>query len=215
MRTGAVQCGRFSFDPDQRRVCRDGVPVHLTPKAFDLIQVLLAEAPRVVTKAELHERLWPGTFVSDSSLAGLIKELRRVLDDDDATAPLIRTVHRIGYAWTLPADPVRPTAPVCHWLVLNSERVMLQQRQNVIGRDPASDVWLDIPGISRRHARIVIEGDLVTLEDLGSKNGTAVGEAPVQGPVALHDGDRVRFGPVESVYRKSDSGVSTQTREPA
>jgi DNA-binding winged helix-turn-helix (wHTH) protein len=52
----------------------------------------------VVSKPELHERLWPGTFVSDSSLTGLVKELRRVLEDNDADSPVIRTVHRVGYA---------------------------------------------------------------------------------------------------------------------
>jgi DNA-binding winged helix-turn-helix (wHTH) protein len=204
--------GPFSVDLNQRRVLRDGVPLHLTPKAFDLIHVLIAEAPRVVSKRELHERLWPGTFVSDSSLTGLIKELRRVLPDDDPSAPVIRTVHRIGYAWALDVDAAVADPSIWHWVVVNGRRFVLQQRENIIGRDPASDVWLDIPGVSRRHARMVVDGTEVTVVDLGSKNGTTVGDVPVVEPVALHDGDCVRFGPAEAVFHSSGRGLSTETR---
>jgi len=208
----AVQSGPFCIDPRQRRVIRDGRALHLTPKAFDLAHVLISEAPRVVSKRELHERLWPGTFVSESSLTGLIKELRRVLDDDDDGMPVIRTVHRVGYAWALAVETALAESRLWHWLVVNGRRTVLQHRENVIGRDPASTVWLDIPGISRRHARIVINGDEVLLEDLGSKNGTTVGNAVVDSTVALHDGDRIRFGSVEGLYRTSSGGLSTETQ---
>jgi len=51
---------------------------------------------------EVHltrQRLWSGTFVSDATLVGLIKEVRRALDDRKANAPLIRTAHGVGYAF--------------------------------------------------------------------------------------------------------------------
>ena len=56
--------------------------IHLTPKGFDLLALLVSEAPRVVPKAELHQRMWPGTFVSDATLVGLVKEVRRALHDE-------------------------------------------------------------------------------------------------------------------------------------
>ena len=62
---------------------RGDAVVHLTAKAFDLLALLVDEAPRVVRKAELHERLWPGTFVSEAALGALVKELRRALEDRD------------------------------------------------------------------------------------------------------------------------------------
>jgi DNA-binding winged helix-turn-helix (wHTH) protein len=207
-----VQCGPFFIDSGQRRILRDGVALHLTPKAFDLVHVLITEAPRVVSKRELHELLWTGTFVSDSSLTGLIKEIRRVLEADDADAEVIRTVHRVGYAWAVAIEPARHESRPWHWLVVNGRRVVLQQRENIIGRDPASGIWLDVPGISRRHARIVIDGEEVVLEDLGSKNGTTVGNTPVHAAVALHDGDRIRFGSVDGLYRRSGGGMSTETQ---
>jgi len=210
-----LRCGPFAVDQDQRLLFRDGVPLRLTPKAFDLFQLLVTEAPRVVSKRELHERLWPGTFVSDSNLTGLVKELRRVLEDDDPDAPVIRTVHRVGYACGLDVAAERPEPGTRHWLVLDGRRFVLQHRENIVGRDPASDVWVDVPGISRRHARITIDGSAVLLEDLGSKNGTTVGDSPVEETVSLRDGDRVRFGSVAGVYRTSSAGMSTETHSRA
>ena len=187
--------------------------MHLTPKAFDLLVLLASEAPRVVSKRELHERLWPGTFISDATLAGLIKELRRALDDHTRDAPIIRTAHRVGYAFCAPVDTVKPrsTRP-WHWLVLRGRRITLGDGENVVGRDPASDVCLDDPSVSRRHARMVIDADGVRLEDLGSKNGTTVGGQAIHDATALCGGERIVFGSVVAVYRTSASGMSTETR---
>jgi DNA-binding winged helix-turn-helix (wHTH) protein len=94
-----VRFGRFTFDSDRRVLRRDDVDVHLTPKAFDLLALLIQEAPRVLRKTELHERLWPDSFVSEATLVGLVKELRRALDDRDVTSRLIRTAFGVGYAF--------------------------------------------------------------------------------------------------------------------
>ena len=85
-----VRFGRFSFDRGTRLLTCDAASVHLTPMAFDLLSVLIDEAPRVVPKAELHSRLWPDSFVSDATLLGLVKEVRRALGDEGDGA-LIRT----------------------------------------------------------------------------------------------------------------------------
>ena len=65
---GGVRFGPFTLDSDRRQLTHsERGELHLTPKAFDLLALLVAEAPRVVRKGELHERLWPGTFVSDAA----------------------------------------------------------------------------------------------------------------------------------------------------
>jgi DNA-binding winged helix-turn-helix (wHTH) protein len=209
----AMRFGPFVLDAARRQLFRSDTAVHLTPKAFDLLVLLVGAAPRVLSKGELHERLWSDTYVSDATLVGLVKELRRALDDRDPAAPVIRTAHRIGYAFcfeveTVPQRSVRP----CHWLVLRGRRVALQEGENLIGRDPEAQVWLDAAGVSRRHARIVIAGVDVLLEDLGSKNGTTVGSHPVEGQVALRDGDHITFGSMPGVYKTSSAGMSTETR---
>lgn len=66
-------------------------------------------------------------------------------------------------------------------------------------------------GVSRRHARIVVEEARALLEDLGSKNGTVRGDARVKQAV-LQDGDRIHLGPLLLVYRASHSGMSTETQ---
>ena len=69
----------MTFDSSLRQVTCDGCEIDLTPKAFDLLTLLLANAGRVVTKQEVHAALWPDTLVSEATLVGLVKMLRRTL----------------------------------------------------------------------------------------------------------------------------------------
>lgn len=208
---------RFTLDTASRQLALDDTVRHLTPKAFDLLVLLTSEAPRVVTKSDIHKRLWPDAFVSDATLVGLVKELRHALDDRDRDSPLIRTAHRVGYAFCRPISPTVPAPQrvVWHWLVVRGRRFALHEGENVVGRDPGCDVWIDATGVSRRHARILVDRGGVRLEDLGSKNGSRVGDLRVATPVALQDGDRIAFGPVPGLYRTSSSGLSTETSRSA
>ena len=206
--------GRVTLDSATRQVVRGDALLHLTPKAFDLLNLLVHEAPRVVPKAELHERLWPTTFVSDATLVSLVKELRRALDDRDQTTPIIRTAHGVGYALAIAVDHVsNPGASDdWHWLEVEGRHIRLLDGENEIGRDPSCRVWLDVARVSRRHARVIVDADGARLEDLGSKNRTTIGSAAVAGPLRLSDGDQIHVGPVLLVYRRSRSGMSTETQ---
>ena len=206
-----VRFGPFELASELRQVLKNGVEVHLTPKAFDLFELLIAEAPRVLRKNELHDRLWPGTFVSDATLVGLVKEVRRALDDRDATSPLIRTAHGVGYAFagTLERVVVRPA--VTRWIVADTRRIPLPTGEHVIGRHPAAAVFLDVPGVSRRHARIVISDGGALLEDLGSKNGTKLRNKSVTGAMPLRDGDEIHVGPSRLIFYASATNISTET----
>jgi len=206
--------GSFTLDTAVRQVRRSGQPLHLTPKAFDLLTLLVAESPRVVPKGELHERLWPGTFVSDATLVGLVKELRKVLDDRDRSAPIIRTAHGVGYAIArvVTRELARPAA-VSHWVDLETHRVQLVEGENLIGRDPDARVWIDIASVSRRHAQVIVGPGGAVLHDLGSKNRTTVGGAVLSAPVDLRDGDQIVIGGRLLVYRTSRSGLPTETQQ--
>ena len=206
--------GAFTLDAPRRLVTRDGADVHLTPKAYDLLHLLVTEAPRVLTKSELHDRLWTQAVVSDATLTGLVKELRKALADSDRSAPLIRTVHGVGYSFcgTLAGAAPSLARSAAHWLVMRERRIALHQGSNVIGRDPDADVWLDASGVSRRHARIEVSHARVRLEDLGSKNGTTVGGTRIDSAVTLRDGDQIGFGAIPCVYRMARNGMSTETR---
>lgn len=204
--------GAFVFDAATRQVSRDGADVHLTPKAFDLLAVLLDAVPRVVTKTELHQLLWPKSFVSDATLVGLIKELRRALEDRDRQAPIIRTVPRIGYAFCkTTTSAATPAGGVWSWVLVAGQRLPLREGENTVGRDPLSSVWLDVASVSRHHARIVCNGMRAVIEDVGSKNGTTVDQQPVSAARELRNGDKITFGRVDAIYCASESGLPTVT----
>jgi pSer/pThr/pTyr-binding forkhead associated (FHA) protein len=79
----------------------------------------------------------------------------------------------------------------------------LSEGENVIGRDPRCSVWLDAPGVSRRHAAIRVDSATrrVTLEDLGSTNGTFLHRSRVRTEVALQDEDEIKIGTVMLTIR--------------
>jgi DNA-binding winged helix-turn-helix (wHTH) protein len=209
-----LRFGVFEFDAVTRRLRRDGMDIHLPPKAFELLAVLVDAAPRVVAKRELHARLWPGGAVADATLVALVKQLRRAMDDRDRRAPLIRTVHRVGYALeTGPTRRERALQPVRQcWLLVGQRRFPLPAGENVVGRDAAAQVRLDDANVSRRHARIIVSAAGTQIEDLGSKNGTFLdGLRLPAGAVPLPDGGRVVFGTLIASFHESGSGMPTLT----
>jgi DNA-binding winged helix-turn-helix (wHTH) protein len=199
--------GRFTIDPDTRQLLRDGAEIHLSPKAFDVLWTLIQRRPNVIEKTELHARIWPDTYVVDANLNVLIGEIRRALGDKPHKPEFIRTVHGVGYAFcgaavNVQEAPAAPGALLC-WVVWKERTFPLSEGDNVIGRDPGCSVWLDAPGVSRRHARIRIDSSnrRVALDDLGSTNGTLVRRRRIQGDVTLNDGDPITIGTVDLTIR--------------
>ena len=199
---------------------RGGRDIHLSPKAFDLLRTLVDQRPRVVDKAELHARIWPGTFVVDASLNVLIAEIRQALADRPRSPRFVRTVHRVGYAFCgeiVHLDRPQPELPGADgdrfWLVWNDRAIVLTAGDNIIGRDPQCNVWLDASGVSRRHACLRIAGhsDEVFLEDLGSKNGTFLEGSRLTTHRGLADGDLIRIGSVELKFRTWSARNASET----
>jgi DNA-binding winged helix-turn-helix (wHTH) protein len=209
--------GNFTIDDDTRQLLREDRAVHLSPKAFDLLTILLSARPRALTKTELHARLWPDTFVSDANLAMLVAEIRSALGDNARTPRFVRTVQRHGYAFHGSATDVAHSttlqrgAGLKYWLLAPLRQIWLTAGENVVGRDPGVQVWLDSASVSRRHARITVEGDRVTVEDLNSKNGTRVGGSQISTPLPLADGDEVRFGTISLTFRIWTGSEATKT----
>jgi DNA-binding winged helix-turn-helix (wHTH) protein len=209
-----VTFGPFTFDGAARELRGGGGPVHLSPKAFELLGMLLRSRPSAVSKTDLHRELWPDTFVSDGSLAVLVAEIRRAIGDSGRRPSFVRTVNRFGYAFVgaeLLSDPAPVGRLATTWsLTWKGERTRLKTGENILGRDPEADVCIDAVGVSRRHAMIVV-GDVVTLRDLSSKNGTFVDGTRLVAPVALSDSAEIRLGAVAIQFQRSQSALSTQT----
>jgi len=177
--------------------------------------LLLDRRPNAVGKEELHERLWPGTFVVDANLSVTMAEVRRALGDDPQEPRFIRTVHRVGYAFFTDAYDVAGGRPASStpraWLVWNDGVLRLEEGENLVGREPSCRVWLDVAGVSRRHAQIRVQGARATIEDLGSKNGTWLNDERISEPVVLRDGDRLQLGPESLDFRTSAAAAATKT----
>ena len=197
----------FVLDRATRQLLRDGKERHLEPKAFELLDLLLHRRPEAVAKTEILERLWPGTFVSESSLTGLVAQVRRALGDDPRRARFVRTVHGFGYAFFADAfaEPAAKTRAdrMQAKVIWEDQVILLEPGQNVLGRDEDVTVRIDAPGVSRRHARIVVDKGHATIEDLGSKNGTYLRERRLDAPAPLEDGDTFRLGRQLLVFRSS------------
>jgi DNA-binding winged helix-turn-helix (wHTH) protein len=203
-----IRFGPFTLDPDTRQLVDDRGEIRLTPKAFDLLLVLVRERPKVVHKRDLLAHIWPDTHVVEANVNVLIGELRKALGDQSKEPKYIRTVHATGFAFAadasaIDASPPRGVRSFRSWLLWGDRRFVLEEGTNLIGRDPRCDVWLDASRVSREHARISVDGAAgrVVLDDVGSTNGTIINRTPVAGPVTLADGDVIEIGSVELHFR--------------
>lgn len=199
-----------------RRLLRLATEVHLSPKAFDLLTLLVENQAKAMSKAELHEKLWPSTYVLETNLAGLVVELRRALDDSAGRPRYIRTMNRFGY-WFVgeahgsdEADKALTTR-TRYWLVWETRQIALGEGENILGRAPDVGVWIDAPGVSRHHALIRLGASGAAVEDLGSKNGTYVRGQRITESRPLADGDQIRLGSVVITFRIPPPAHSTET----
>lgn len=199
--------GRFVFDSRCRALSCDGTAVELSPKAFSLLEALVEARPAPVSKEVLYDRLWPKTFVQEGNLHNLVSEIRRALGKDSRR--ILRTVHGVGYAFD--ARDVEMSTGVSAFVLWNgNEAIHLPMGEAIIGRDPAATVVIDSSDVSRQHARLFVNDDHVTIEDLGSKNGTFVGTERVIAPRVLRgDEDGIRIGKTPLLLRKRGSVQST------
>lgn len=206
------------FDVASRTLDRGEASLHLTPKAFELLRILLEARPRVVTKAELMGRLWPETFVAEANLPILVGEVRHAIGDETRASRLIKTHHAVGYAFIgevrqLASRSTRPGEAVpLAVLTIDRRRLVLFVGENIVGRDLDVDIRLNDLSVSKRHARLMLGSASVTIEDLQSKNGTFVNDAMIDRVTELGPSAHLRFGTVHAQFEiVTTSDASTLT----
>ena len=183
----AFEFGPFLLDPAKRSLLRDGVPQSLTPKAFDLLALLVRHRERVLSKEELISTLWPETFVEEANLSQQIFVIRRTLNGDSEGADYVATIPRRGYRFTAqviersdserlagsaPNDPSRRRS---RWLVpsLGAAVVLVAAllavfwRQFAADPDPRILVVTAFPGLER-FPSISPDGNFVVFSWTGS-----------------------------------------------
>ena len=104
--------GPFALDPNKRALFRQGKPVTLTPKAFDVLLYLAQNPNRVVSKEELLKSVWAGSFVEEGNLTQNVFLLRKVLSEESGESGLIVTVPRVGYQFAAEVATIAETVPV-------------------------------------------------------------------------------------------------------
>ena len=212
----ALHFGEFAADLGSRQLWHGAEAVPVGPKAFELLEQLLRSRPRALSKAQIRDRLWPRTVASESNLSTLVNELRTALGDRARKPRFIRTVYGFGYAFcgeaTEVAEAERPGSARARRLrlFLHDREIALRPGENLLGRLDEGVAWFESPTVSRRHARIVVEGGKATLEDLGSKNGTFLRGQRISSPRSLADGDEILLGRVPMTFRVLPP-VSTKT----
>ena len=210
-----VRFGDCKFDSETRELLRRDELVHLSPKAFRLLELLLENRPRALSKADLQQRIWPDTFVSEANLASLAAEVREAIGEEGRSAHFVRTVYGFGYAFSgeaAEATRPTPTTPLRrHCLSHGKREIDLVEGENIVGRDVDAIVRIDDPTVSRHHARLVVAGPAVTVEDLGSKNGSFLDGKRLRAARPLKSGSAVKFGSVLMTFRTYSPEESTET----
>jgi len=210
----SLSFGDFELDQERRQLLWWGRPVPLEPRAYELLSLLVERRPRALSRAQIRDVVWPGVFISESTLSQAVNAIRRALDDDARRPRFIRTAHGFGYGFCGEArnttdGPPRDVSGAQPRLVWGDRVLSLTAGENLMGRDKEAAVCLDAASVSRHHARILVEGPRATLEDLGSKNGTSLNGERVCGARELRDGDTVRVGEVQLLFRSLPFDGST------
>jgi len=209
------------LDLDRRVLTRAAAAQHLSPKAMDVLALLIERRPRVVSKQELFDAIWPGAFVTDNVLATLVTDIRAATGDDARRPRFVRTVHGQGYVFDAAVaedQPGVPSTPSTCVLLRDRQEIRLMDGDNILGRMGDGVLVIESRSVSKRHARVTVGAGEVTIEDLGSKNGTWIGDEPVTARHPIRDGDMIRLGRVVLTVRIGGVAASTTTstgaREP-
>lgn len=215
--------GPFRVDPRERFLLRNDAVVPLAPKLFDALLFLLRHAGQLVTREDLTRQLWPDTFVDEGAPAKNLWLLRKALETAGGAADAIQTIPRVGYRFTGTVRRTtrkRPDASGASCARLlecrlswAGKKTRLRDGAWVLGRSPEADVVVGMANVSRRHAKIVVDGAKATIEDLASRNGTFVCGVRIESPTPLSDGDEIHLGSVRVLFSVCSDDASTMTEQ--
>jgi DNA-binding winged helix-turn-helix (wHTH) protein len=201
--------GAFDLDARTGELRKRGVRIRLQEQPFQLLATLVERAGDLVTRDELRSRLWTTstTIAFDQAVNNAVAKIRIALSDSAESPRFVETLARRGYRFiedvewvgdpggapaSQPAAAPAARAAIVR-LTTDDRTVVLTEGSHIVGRDPDASVWIDSAVVSRHHARLIVQRDGITIEDLDSRNGTFVNGARVAGVSALAHGDELRI----------------------
>jgi DNA-binding winged helix-turn-helix (wHTH) protein/Tol biopolymer transport system component len=136
--TGKFSFGEYELDCDRRLLTRAGEPLNLYPKAFDLLEHLVENRGRAVSKDELLERVWPGQFVEENNLTVQVSAQRKTFGDTNVSKRFIATIPGKGYKFVADvSEPIRDGEIVVETHKI--QRIVVEQGVEKFGKN---DPWL-------------------------------------------------------------------------
>lgn len=133
MDSGSFRFERFTLNPGDRQLRRDGVPVELNARYLDALGLLVREAGKLVSKERFHDEVWRGVPVTDEALTQCIRTLRRQLGDDAANPRFIETVPKHGYRFIGAVEPLAAAVPSVRAAAVPWRRILLLGGAGTIG----------------------------------------------------------------------------------
>lgn len=214
--------GLFELDLQTGELRKKGVKVPLQEQPFQVLAMLVDRPGELVTREELRAKLWAdAVFVDfDHGVNKAVGKIRHALGDLAESPRFIETLERRGYRFIAPVErgaggrklSTDLAAPdLVARLVWDDRGMPVAIGTHLIGRDPACAIWIDSSQVSRRHARLVIDEHGLTLDDLGSHNGTFVNGERIASPRRLVHGDEIRIGPARLTLHLAAAQSATRT----
>jgi DNA-binding winged helix-turn-helix (wHTH) protein len=212
---GSFRFGDFELDVAAFTLRREGTPVRLEKIPMEVLVLLVEHAGTLVARDSIHAALWGSdVFLDrDAAINTAIRKIRKALGDDVERPRFVETIVGKGYRFAGPIvrEPLDPQRQLAVYRLTRGAHVFaLDNGENLIGRDPDVQVFLDHPSVSRRHARISITAERVVLEDLNSRNGTCVDGRGIRSPTEVHHGTIIGVGPITLTFVSLTSAASTR-----
>ena len=205
----------LTLDTGQRRVWRGDEEIQISKLSFNFLRALVEAAPNLLTHDQLAEAVWgPRRVITPENLSQRLMTLRHAIGERAEQPRYIEAVRAQGYRLIPDVETVQVEAPPRDgrpirvgadaprkerryrtlWLISEHKQTVLIEGVNIVGRAEDARIQIDLPGVSRHHARITVTGGEAVLEDLGSKNGTLLNRQRMSVPQGLTHGDEILVG---------------------
>ena len=215
--TTAYEFGPFRLDLQAGELWRGNERLRIRPKVFRLLVVLIENRGTLLTKDTLLEQVWGDVAVSETSLSRTVADLRGLLQDGSDDPRYVQTTPKRGYKFVAAVAELAPAPDLpgaSHFSLLHgTRRYPLYDGDQLIGRGKDVEIPLVTNLISRHHARVRVSGQTVTVEDLGSMNGTRVNDRPLMGgAVQIAPGDRIEIGGEQLILWTPSASTTPEKR---